>query len=40
MNILTDNQNTAYNEFYESTHNNEFLDSKQKYLLACPLPFP
>ncbi len=34
MNILTDKQNTAYNVFYESTHNNEFLDSKTEILVG------
>lgn len=34
MNILTDKQNSAYNVFYESTHNNEFLDSKTEILVG------
>jgi len=34
MDILTDKQNTAYNSFYESTHNNEFLDSKTEILIG------
>ena len=34
MDILTDKQKTAYNSFYESTHNNEFLDSKIEILIG------
>lgn len=34
MDILTEKQNTAYNSFYESTHNNEFLDSKTEILVG------
>ncbi len=34
MDILTDKQNTAYNSFYESTHNNEYLDSKTEILIG------
>ncbi len=34
MEILTDKQNNAYNSFYESTHNNEYLDSKTEILVG------
>ena len=34
MDILTDKQNAAYNSFYESTHDNEFLDSKTEILVG------
>jgi alkylhydroperoxidase/carboxymuconolactone decarboxylase family protein YurZ len=34
MDILTDKQNTAYNSFYESTHENEFLDRKTEILVG------
>ncbi len=32
--MLTDKQNKLYNAFYESTHNNEFLDSKTELLVG------
>ena len=34
MHILTDNQTRLYNSFYESTHNNEHLDSKTEILIG------
>jgi len=34
MKVLTDNQNSAYNSFYESTHNNEYLDTKTEILVG------
>jgi len=34
MNILTDQQNSAYDSFYESTHSNEFMDSKTDVLVG------
>ncbi len=34
MDILTDKQKTSYNLFYESTHENEFLDSKTEILVG------
>jgi len=34
MDILTDKQKKAYNSFYESTHNNEFLESKTEILVG------
>jgi len=32
--MLTEKQNQAYNSFYESTHNNEYLDSKTEILIG------
>ena len=32
--MLTDEHNKRYDEFYESTHNNEFLDSKTELLVG------
>lgn len=32
--MLTDKHNKRYDEFYESTHNNEFLDSKTELLVG------
>ena len=32
--MLTDKQNKAYNSFYESTHNNEYLDEKTEILIG------
>jgi len=34
MNILTDTQNKLYNSFYDSTHNNEHLNSKTEILIG------
>lgn len=34
MKTLTDNQNKLYNSFYESTHNNEHIDSKTEILIG------
>ena len=34
MNILTDKHNSAYNRFYESTHCNDFLDTKTEILIG------
>ncbi|VAW66191.1 hypothetical protein MNBD_GAMMA09-3443 [hydrothermal vent metagenome] len=34
MKILTDNQKKLYDSFYESTHNNEHLDSKTEVLIG------
>ncbi len=34
MNILTDKQSSAYDSFYESTHSNEFMDSKTELLVG------
>ena len=34
MEILTENQNKLYNSFYESTHNNQHLDSKTEILVG------
>jgi len=34
MEILTENQNKLYNSFYESTHNNEHLNSKVEILIG------
>jgi len=34
MEILTDNQNKLYNSFYESTHNNEHLNTKTEILVG------
>ena len=34
MKILTDSQKTLYNSFYESTHNNEHLNSKTEILVG------
>lgn len=34
MEILTDNQMKLYNSFYESTHNNEHLNSKTEILVG------
>ena len=32
--MLTDKHNEAYNSFYESTHNNEYLDAKTEILIG------
>ncbi|MCE0559269.1 MULTISPECIES: carboxymuconolactone decarboxylase family protein [Motilimonas] len=32
--MLTENQQNKYEEFYESTHENEFLDSKTEVLVG------
>ena len=32
--MLTEKQNQRYNDFYESTHNNEFLDNKTELLVG------
>jgi len=34
MEILTENQNTLYNSFYESTHKNQHLNSKTEILIG------
>lgn len=34
MDILTDNQKKLYDSFYESTHNNEHLNSKTEILVG------
>ncbi len=34
MNILTDKQQQQYDSFYESTHDNEYLDSKTEILVG------
>ena len=34
MEILTDNQKNLYNSFYESTHNNEHLNSRTEILVG------
>ena len=34
MEILTENQNKLYNSFYESTHNNQHLNSKTEILVG------
>ena len=34
MKILTDNQQKLYDSFYESTHNNEHLDTKTELLVG------
>jgi len=34
MEILTENQNKLYNSFYDSTHNNEHLNSKTEILVG------
>ncbi len=34
MEILTENQNNLYNSFYESTHNNQHLNSKTEILVG------
>ena len=34
MDILTDNQKKLYDSFYESTHNNEYLNSKTEILVG------
>ena len=32
--MLTEEQNKKYDDFYETTHNNEFLDSKTELLVG------
>ena len=32
--MLTEEQNNKYDEFYETTHNNEYLDSKTELLVG------
>jgi len=32
--MLTDKQNKTYSSFYESTHNNEYLDEKTEILIG------
>lgn len=32
--MLTENQNSTYNAFYESTHKNEYLDAKTEILVG------
>jgi len=32
--MLTEEQNKKYDEFYETTHNNEYLDSKTELLVG------
>ncbi len=34
MKILTDKQQQLYDSFYESTHNNEYIDSKTEILVG------
>jgi len=34
MEILTENQNNLYNSFYESTHNNQHLNTKTELLVG------
>jgi alkylhydroperoxidase/carboxymuconolactone decarboxylase family protein YurZ len=34
MKILTDKQQKLYDTFYESTHNNEFIDAKTEILVG------
>jgi len=34
MKTLTENQNKLYNSFYESTHNNQHLNSKTEILVG------
>ncbi len=34
MQILTDKQQELYDSFYESTHNNEYLDTKTEILIG------
>ena len=34
MNILTDKQQKLYDSFYESTHNNEHIDTKTEILVG------